>query len=322
MTFKTNTYVISNRKNDSEISSTIDYQFSPNAPNQMYNDNVGMVSVAMAVWYDYVAKDLITLSQKQPVSIPLVFQIHGFHTTAEEARRGQAQYGNLLYAEGLAPGLVIGVSWPSATWTPAGGRENAENSYPLFHAVLTAFEGIQASLKRMGGNNAPTLLKVIICHSMGNYLMSKALTSGKIPVDQYRNRVDRVIMLAPDVDRRIFTQESSVLNQGKAIYDMCSGNVQVLWTGEDDILAKDEWIGMWTILGYRGLQAPLSPSTPSVSFYDCTKYARRDYSYKYVPGDYISQSPPFPPDGVAHSACRFVPDLILLEIDFITHKTM
>jgi hypothetical protein len=258
-----------------------------------------------------LAADLFAVGGSRPVVVPLIFHVHGYNTTATEARLGHAQYGAILAVQGLSPGLVVSVSWPSNTALPAHGRDNAEGSYVLFQAVLTAFDQVQTSLRTQFGGQAPTLQRVITCHSMGNYLMSTTLASGK--VRDYRGKVDRVIMLAPDVDEKIFTEGSSVLKQGQAIYDMASGHVQVVWSRNDPILEFDQFLGQWYVLGCRGPKLPVAASTPRVIFYDCTSVNGTVNSSRYVPAEYEG-----PPNGITHSACRFISNLVAQQVTFIT----
>jgi hypothetical protein len=103
------------------------------------------------------------------------------------------------------------------------------NSWKLLCLALTSFKAVQNLLDQSYGARAPKLVRVITAHSMGNYLLSQALISGNIA--DYAGLADRAVMLAPDVDERIFTQGSPVLDQGEAIYRMASGNVRMYWTG-------------------------------------------------------------------------------------------
>jgi Alpha/beta hydrolase of unknown function (DUF900) len=304
------TYTISNR-NGNRINPDILYLSNDNLPAQLYNENAPQSSLTPAIWVSRLAADLFAVCGNRPVVVPLVFHIHGFNTTATEARLGHAQYGAVLAAQGLSPGLVVSVSWPSNTALPKDGRRNAENSYALLQAVLTAFDQVQASLRTQYGDKAPTLRKVVTCHSMGNYLMSSTLASNK--VINYSGKLDRVIMLAPDVDERIFTEGSEVLNQGRAIYDMASSHVQVVWSRNDAILEFDQFLGQWYVLGCRGPKSPVASSTPNVNFYDCTNVVAIVNSSRYVPAEYEG-----PPNGITHSACRFIFSLVAQQVAFIT----
>lgn len=309
MALQIHTYTLSNR-DGSKVSADITYLSTTNRPGQLYNEYGPQQSLAKQDWIAQLAIDIFAISGGKPVPVALIFHIHGFNTTADDARLGHMQYGAVLAAQGVTPGLVVSASWPGDTATPRGARQNAEKSYALFQEILNSFASVQAALQTRYKENAPRLWKVITCHSMGNYVMSTTLGSGKI--HDYRRKVDRVVMLAPDVDRAIFTDKSEVLNQGQAIYDMASGNVQVLWSSTDAILEADEWLGMWYVLGYRGPLPPLAATTRNVSAYDCSRIASLTFSSKYVPAEYEG-----PPNGITHSACRFVSSLIVPQVDFI-----
>jgi hypothetical protein len=198
--------------------------------------------------------------------VVLAFYVHGFDTSATDARIAHAYYGSRLSATGLGQSLVVAASWPSNCDLPSSARQYAEQSANLMAAMIEAITLVRKQLDAKYGKSAPQLVTAVITHSMGNYLMSKTLASGKVP--NYVGAVDWVLMLAPDVDHAIFTKGSSVENQGKAIYQMANGKVWVFWTWNDEVLEADEYAGDWYVLGYRGPQQPISPATPNVVFID------------------------------------------------------
>ena len=169
---------------------------------------------------------------------------------------------------------------------------------------------MKAVLANKYGPDAPELFTAIICHSMGNYLMSMTLVSGN--VHNYAGAIDCVLMLAPDVDYSIFTANSQVLDQGLAIYRMANGHVAVFWSWKDQVLQGDEWLGMWCVLGYRGPKLKIDRQVYKVAFYQYT--AVEEYSLdEYLPAIY----PTLPINTYVHSAYRFVPFLLSLEVAFL-----
>jgi hypothetical protein len=274
----------------------------------MYNDSLSQTSTDKNTWINMLADDLYARYSDKASPVSLSFYIHGFATSAVNARIGHVWYGSRLYANGLEQGLVVGVTWPSNCSLPSTARTYAEGSYDLFSAVLQTIPLVKAALTKKYGSNAPKLTTSIVCHSMGNYLMSTTLGDGKVP--NYKGAVDWVLMLAPDVDYSIFTQNSSVKAQGEAISQMANNKVFVYYCINDEVLEADEYAGWWRVLGYRGPMAPISSNTPNVQFANCVNYATYDSGILYVPADYGSTT-------IVHSSYRFVPSLVTAEVSII-----
>jgi alpha/beta hydrolase family protein DUF900 len=301
-----NTYMLSNRVNESDCDAPgpVLYLYNNNFFYQVYCDFLPQKATDQGTWIKMLADDIYRLYTDKTRPVALSFYIHGFDTSATDARVGHAWYGSRLYSNGLSQGLVVGVSWPSNCWLPSSGRTNAEASYKLFSAVLETIPLVKAALTNKYGAQAPALNTSIVCHSMGNYLMSTTLGDGNVP--NYQGAVDQVLMLAPDVDYSIFTQNSSVKAQGEAISQMAKGYVTVFWCLNDEVLQADEYAGNWCVLGYRGPQQPISTKTPNVSFANCINAATYDTGVLYVPANYGSTT-------IVHSSYRFVPTLVALE---------
>lgn len=303
MNFVMNTYMISNRVNKADCSppGPVLYLKNNNFPSQMYNELLSQSTVDRAAWIDALTIDLYNLHKDKNRPVGLAFYIHGFDLSANDARISQACYGSRLYVTGHDQGLVVGASWPSNCDFPSTGRQYAEDSANLMTAILDVIPLVRAALQSKYGAGAPKLATAVITHSMGNYLMSTTLASGKVP--NYRNAVDQVLMLAPDVSNSIFQQGASDSNQGQAIYDMAGGNVWVFWTWNDRVLEADEYAGNWKVLGYRGPELPISRGTPKVQFIDSGNVANYDNGEQYVPYVYGMAA-------IVHSSYRFVTQLV------------
>jgi hypothetical protein len=267
----------------------------------MYNDKQAQITTDQTTWIGMLADDLYALYEDKSSPVSLAFYIHGFDNSAFDARIGHTWYGSRMYANGFQQGLIVGASWPSNCNSAYYARQYATASYGLMSDVLQTIPLVTAALQAKYGNNAPKLNTAVVCHSMGNYLMSTTLASGNVP--NYQGAVDWAIMLAPDVDYAIFTQGSSVLNQGNAIYQMANGHVLVFWCINDEVLEADEHIGNWCVLGYRGPKQPISSSTPNVYFLNSVNFATSDDAAHYVPNEYVSTQ-------LVHSVYRFDPQLV------------
>jgi Alpha/beta hydrolase of unknown function (DUF900) len=307
VTVPTHTYMLSNRVGQADCSAPgpVTYLSNINFPSQAYNEIFDQETLSKAAWIAQLADDLYRVCSDQQRPVVLAFYVHGFDTSATDARIAHAYYGSRLNATGLDQSVVVAASWPSNCDTPYWARKYAEQSVDLMTAILEAITLVKKQLVAKYGKSAPRLVTSVIAHSMGNYLMSTTLASGNVP--NYAGAVDWVLMLAPDVDHAIFTQGSSVENQGRAIYQMASGNVWVFWTWNDLVLQADEYAGYWEVLGYRGPQLPISSATPGVLFIDAGTVANTGNAEVYVPYDYGSLA-------VVHSSYRFVTQLVFWQI--------
>ena len=137
MAFQIRTYMLSNRVNQSDCGAPgpVLYLYNINMPSQMYNDIQLQSSTDQATWIKMLADDLYAIYMDKGKPVSLSFYIHGFDTSATDARIGHVWYGSRLYANGLEQGLVVGVSWPSNCDFPSSGRQNATASYALFSAA-------------------------------------------------------------------------------------------------------------------------------------------------------------------------------------------
>lgn len=301
------TYMLSNRVDEADCSAPgpVVYLSNLNFPSQEYNELLNQQAFDRATWIAHLADDLYRVCADQQHPVVLAFYIHGFDTSASDARIAHASYGSRLSATGLGQSLIVAASWPSNCDIPYSARQYAKQSANLMTAILEAITLVKDQLNATYGESAPQLKTAVIAHSMGNYLLSTTLASGDVP--NYAGAVDWALMLAPDVDHSIFTKGSSVEAQGQAIYQMANGNVWVFWTWNDLVLKGDEYMGDWYVLGYRGPQYPISPSTPDILFIDSGSVANTNHAEMYVPYDYGSLA-------VVHSSYRFITQLLFWQI--------
>lgn len=307
MSFPTRTYMLSNRVDQADCTAPgpVVYLSNMNFPAQAYNELFDQQVVDPATWIAQLADDLVRVCADPSRPVVLAFYVHGYDTSATDARLAHALYGSRLSTTGLGQSLVVAASWPSNCETPYGARQNAEQSSNLMAAMLAAIPLVRKQLNAKYGKRAPQLVTAVIAHSMGNYLMSTTLAGNGVPASA--GAVDWVLMLAPDVDHAIFTAGSGVESQGKAIYQMASGNVWVFWTWNDLVLQADEYAGQWRVLGYRGPKLPISPAMSRVLFIDSGTVAYFDNAEVYVPYDYGTLA-------AVHSSYRFVTQLVFWQV--------
>lgn len=133
-------------------------------------------------------------NQSSPAENPALLFIHGFNTDFEEAmlRTGQLAY-DLQF-----PGPVVSFSWPSAGRVTAYGRDRtrAEGSVSKLVEVLTLVAA------------DPEVDRVfVVAHSMGGYILSRALEVLASSPDELRTKFQQIILAAPDIDAELFREE-------------------------------------------------------------------------------------------------------------------
>jgi esterase/lipase superfamily enzyme len=219
--------------------------------------------------------------------------IHGFATTYSDAVAGLAAYSLAMAGAGF-PGVVVGVTWPSDTYSDFDhtsyyyAQQNALQSLALLQQVMRSIASIQTAV--------PTVDVSLACHSMGNFLLAELASQlvGPLP------RPINVMMLAADVDNGQFAAGNP---GGKAVAALAS-QVSIYYSTNDDVLYASGWINDDIRLGYSG------PSTygnlpANVVGIDCAAVAQTDVCDWSVPSEYVSVGD----DGV-HSSYRFVPCMI------------
>jgi len=168
--------------------------------------------------------------------------IHGFNNTWQDAIARYQSIVTNLFSGDAGLGLCICFSWPSdgAYLGYYPDRETARDTAPDLSHVLNAFyDWLMLKQKAAMKNpaDACNAKTSIIAHSMGNYVLQKAmqLTWTRQNQPLLVSLVNQLLMVAADVDNDLFTNGGDDQSDGIAIANL-TYRVTALYTGRDDTL--------------------------------------------------------------------------------------
>jgi len=208
----------------------------------------------------------------------LTLFIHGFNNDWADAAARYEQICHALF-EGSQPlGICVLFTWPSAglptDYLPDRGE--AEASAPDLADLLCQLYDWMAVKQQQAVKDPAKACRAktsIIAHSMGNFVLQKAMQT----VWTRKNRpllvslVNQLLMIAADVDNDLFgSGEQQTGSDGDAIANLCY-RVTALYTGRDQVLGMSAGMKHFgkRRLGRSGLDRSL-PVPDNVWDLDCS----------------------------------------------------
>jgi len=168
--------------------------------------------------------------------------IHGFNNTWKDAVARYQSIVNNMFNGDAGLGLCICFTWPSdgAYLGYFPDRETARETAVDLSTVLNEFYDwliIQQKAAMKNPANAYKAKTSIIAHSMGNYLLQKAmqLTWTRQNQPLLVSLVNQLLMVAADVDNDLFTDGGDDQSNGIAMANL-SYRITALYTGRDEVL--------------------------------------------------------------------------------------
>lgn len=204
--------------------------------------------------------------------------IHGYNNTWAEAAARYEQLCGALFDGDRSLGVCVLFTWPSggAPTDYLPDRGEAEASAPDLADLLSqlydwmAMKQVQAAKDPAKACRAKTS---IIAHSMGNYVLQKAMQSAWTRKNRplLVSLVNQLLMVAADVDNDLFgSGEQQTGSDGDAIANL-TYRVTALYTGRDPVLGMSAGLKHFgkRRLGRSGLDRTL-PLPDNVWDLDCT----------------------------------------------------
>lgn len=169
--------------------------------------------------------------------------VHGFDNSWKEAARRYESLAGKLFGDANGLGLCVLFTWPSDAMKIGyyPDRKDAAQSAADFAEVLNALYDLLAERQAAGVADAKKACRAktsVIAHSMGNYLLQKAMqlcwTRKNQPL--LLSLINQLLMVAADVDNDLFKGGESVdKTDGDAIANL-TYRVTALYTGRDNVL--------------------------------------------------------------------------------------
>lgn len=191
--------------------------------------------------------------------------VHGFNVDWVGAATRYAQIKRELYdAKDL--GVLVLFTWPS-NGSPAGylpDREDARDSAAPVADLLVFMNDYLTEQQRLAAElqDPKKLCKAklsVISHSMGNYVMQKALAVGakRLNSPQLITLIHQLVMVAADVDNDLFQKDKPEDSDGSLMANLCY-RIGALYTGLDQVLGSSAGLKHFGArrLGRSGLENP------------------------------------------------------------------
>lgn len=266
-------YMINNRQFDagrftSKLASEVTFHRCSHAANP--RDPVNWTPILATAFVD----ELIALGESFPVyndennqlQKHLSLFVHGYNTEWEESVRRYIDIQRKLYAGDNGLGALVLLSWPSNGSTAAylSDRSDAEASAPGLAGMLVRLHDHMVKLQRKAADTGNPQLycraKIsIIAHSMGNYVVQKALAmaSKRLNNPQLITLINQFVMVAADVDNDLFQKSKPDTDDGSLIANVCY-RVAALYSGLDSVLGASAGLKHFGTrrLGRSGLANP------------------------------------------------------------------
>lgn len=171
------------------------------------------------------------------------FFIHGYNNDWQAALRRYRKLQGDLYDGPGGLGQLVLFTWPSngTTYGYLPDREDARASGPDLADVFVELHDHLTKMQRAAALNgveqACRAKMSVISHSMGNYVLQKALAvaSRKLNNPQLITLIHQVAMVAADVDNDLFQQDQPQDGDGSLMANLCY-RIGALFTGRDEVL--------------------------------------------------------------------------------------
>ncbi len=168
--------------------------------------------------------------------------VHGYNNGWEDSVKRYMTLKSKLYSGPGSLGALVLFSWPSndAVYGYLPDREDARASGPELAKMLVSLHNVLLTNQHLALKDKakPCKAKIsIIAHSMGNYVIQKALAiaSRQLNNPQLITLVHQLVMVAADVDNDIFQKHQPAESDGSLMANLCY-RITALYTGKDQVL--------------------------------------------------------------------------------------
>jgi len=205
--------------------------------------------------------------------------VHGFNQTFAKAAQFYQNFCAKLFDGPDSLGVCILYDWPSrgSTLGYEPDRSHARLCAHDLTDVLSALFDWLTDKQQQTINNPAKACKAkvsLVAHSMGNYVVQKAMAAAWTRKNQplLVSLINQLLMVAADVDSDLFDQGAPDNNDGNAVANL-SYRITALYSGRDSVLGASAGLKHFGMrrLGRSGLsnRPPLAdPSSPTDNVWD------------------------------------------------------
>lgn len=170
--------------------------------------------------------------------------VHGYNNSWGDTARRYQQLIQALYSGQNPLGVLLLVSWPSngrvTDYLPdrEDARDGAATLAELFVKLHDHVRAMQLLAAKT--NNPANLCRAkisVIAHSMGNFVMQKALavTSKRLNNPGLITLIHQMVMVAADVDNDLFQRDKPADSDGQLMANLCY-RITAAYSGLDSVL--------------------------------------------------------------------------------------
>ncbi len=210
----------------------------------------------------------------------VTFFVHGYNNSWQDAARLYEKLCADLFAGEESMGLCISYDWPSmgsvVDYLP--DREHARECANDLTDVLSELFDWLIGKQAAAAQNPALACKAkvsLISHSMGNYLLQKAMANAWKRKNQPMlvSLINQLIMVAADVDNDLFQPDSSDGQDGNAVAYL-SYRITALYSGRDAVLGASAGLKHFGArrLGRSGLAISPPTGKDNVWQVDCSGF--------------------------------------------------
>lgn len=170
------------------------------------------------------------------------FFIHGYNNDWTDAAKRYQQLQSRLFDGASGLGQLVLFTWPSNGRTSdyLPDREDARQSGPDLASVFVELHDYLTEIQRRTAEGAHPGCRAkvsVIAHSMGNYVLQKALAtaSKRLNNPQLITLIHQIAMVAADVDNDLFQTDDAPDSDGSLMANLCY-RIGALFTGRDQVL--------------------------------------------------------------------------------------
>jgi esterase/lipase superfamily enzyme len=230
----------------------------------------------------------------------VTFFVHGFNVGWQASSASYLNLCNRLFGGPNSMGLCISFDWPSygsvLGYYPdrAHARSCAQDLTNILSMLYDYLLDKQAAAIKDAADACKAKVSMI-SHSMGNYVLQKAMAAAWTRKNQplLASLLNQLIMVAADVDNDLFDAGAPDNTDGGAMVNL-TYRITALFSGKDSVLGLSAGMKHFGIrrLGRSGLanRPPLSPELPAtdnVWDVDCSSFFPPNVSGQDIHGAYF-----------------------------------
>jgi esterase/lipase superfamily enzyme len=210
----------------------------------------------------------------------VTFFIHGYNNGWQDAAQRYQQLCADLYSGSGSLGLCVSFDWPSQGsvlgYLPdrAQARDCAGDLADIFSRLYDSLLIKQQAAIANPDDACKTKVSVI-SHSMGNYLVQKALASAWTRKNQplLASLINQLVMVAADVDNDLFDPGASDASDGNAVANL-TYRITALYSGRDAVLGASAGLKHFGTrrLGRSGLATNPPANADNIWEVDCSSF--------------------------------------------------